>query len=253
MGKEAWKRMGRAVSETVFPSNIYCICCGSLIDGTRNYSICDECMKKLHWINGRTCEKCGKALPDTYRGDVCYDCMIYPHSFTKGYSCLTYGMKEREIILDMKYGGRSYLAEKFADMLFDRITCEDIEIDGIVSVPVSRGRLRKRGYDQAELMAKGLAARWDVPLLKGVLRRDRETPLLRGYTPAERESILRGAFSVTEAGKTRMSGKRILLIDDIYTTGSTADACSDALISAGAAEVRLLTLASGGNRKPNTV
>ena len=57
-----------ALSEAVFPSNIYCACCGRLIDGTRPYALCDSCMKKMHWNNGRTCEKCGKALPETYRG-----------------------------------------------------------------------------------------------------------------------------------------------------------------------------------------
>ena len=59
-----------ALSEAVFPSNIYCACCGRIIDGTRPYALCDSCMKKMHWNNGRTCEKCGKALPETYRGGL---------------------------------------------------------------------------------------------------------------------------------------------------------------------------------------
>ena len=91
-----------ALSEAVFPSNIYCACCGRLIDGTRPYALCDSCMKKMHWNNGRTCEKCGKALPETYRGGRCYSCMESNHSCRKGYSCLTYGLYEREMILDYK-------------------------------------------------------------------------------------------------------------------------------------------------------
>lgn len=249
MREGIWERAKHAISEAVFPSNIYCICCGSLIDGTRNYSLCDECMKKIHWVTGRTCEKCGKALQDTYRGRLCYDCMTHEHSFARGYSCVTYGMYERQMIFGLKYSGRSYLAEKFADMLYDRICCEDVAPDGIIPVPVSRRRLRERGYDQAALMAEGLGRRWQVSVLTGILRRDKNTPFLRGYAPTEREEILRGAFSVAPGGIRRIQGKRILLIDDIYTTGATADACSEVLLEAGAEEVSLLTLASGGNRK----
>ena len=104
-----------ALSEAVFPSNIYCACCGRLIDGTRPYALCDSVsMKRMHWNNGRTCEKCGKALPETYRGGLMlraawtYAIM----SFRKGYSCLTYGLHEREMLLDFKYNGRGYLAGK---------------------------------------------------------------------------------------------------------------------------------------------
>lgn len=250
--QSAWERVRHAVSEAVFPSNIYCICCGSLIDGTRNYSLCDECMSRLHWINGRTCEKCGKALPDTYRGERCYDCMLYDHVFSRGYSCMTYGLHERGMILDFKYNGKSYLADKFADILHDRISCEDVKPDVIIAVPVSRRRLRERGYDQSELMAERLAERMGVPIRKGLLVRAVDTPLLRSHTPAERESILRGAFRVSDKGSAVLCGKHILLIDDIFTTGATADACSRVLLDAGAAEVTLLTLASGGNRKPES-
>ena len=250
MKKGLWERTREAVSEAVFPSNIYCICCGSLIDGTRNYSLCDECMKKLHWINGRTCAKCGKALPDTYRGELCYDCMLYEHSFSRGYSCLTYGLYERKLVMDLKYSGKGYLADKFADILYDRISCENIRADGIVPVPVSSRRLRERGYNQSELMAAGLAERCGLPVWRDVLRREKDTPRLRGFTPAERESILDGAFRVTSAGSRKICGKSVLLIDDIYTTGITANACSSTLLRAGASDVVLLTLTSGGNRKP---
>lgn len=240
----------KTISEAVFPSNIYCICCGSLIDGTRNYSLCDRCMKKLHWINGRTCDKCGKALPETYRENFCYDCMMYSHRFSRGYSCLTYGMYERELLFDFKYRGKAYLAEKFADILYDRMACEDIEADVIIPVPVSVKRLRSRGYNQSQLMAEKLSAKWGVPVLKNVLLRKKDTPFLRGFAPAERENVLSDAFFISEKGKEKVRSKRILLVDDICTTGATADACSGELLDKGAADVMLLTLASGGNRKP---
>ncbi len=238
------------LDEAVFPSNIYCISCGSLIDGTRSYSLCDECIQKIHWISGRTCDKCGKALQDDYRHEICYDCRDHQHAFIRGFSCMTYGLMEREIILDYKYNGKGYLAKKFGDILFDRISCENLSIDVIIPVPISRRRQRSRGYNQAALMAKRLSKLWGIPMAEDMLIRQKETPLLRSLNPAEREATLQDAFKVTEKGERALCMKNVLLIDDIYTTGITVDACSRALLQGGAKGTYVLTLASGGNRKP---
>ncbi len=243
-------RMEEAISEAVFPSNIYCVCCGSLIDGTRPYALCDGCVEKIHWNSGRTCGKCGKALQATYRGAYCYDCMEHPHRFRRGYSCLTYGLHERELILDYKYNGRGYMGKKFGDILFDRIRWESPEIDVIIPVPIHRNREKKRGYNQTEIMAARLAQRWGKPLAAGSLQRTKETKLLRSLSPVERESALRGAFAVTKKGQAEIKGKAVLLVDDIYTTGATIEECSGVLLDSGAAAVDFLALASGGNRRP---
>jgi len=246
MGKGI-KRILEIIDESVFPSNIYCICCGSLIDKTRPYSLCDKCIRKFHWITGRTCNKCGKALPDDYRGKFCYDCMQREHYFDKGYSCLTYGYYERQVMMDFKYNNKGYIGNKLGDILYDRISLENLEIDVIIPVPVSRKRLQKRGYNQSEVMARRLGKRLDVRVDGKSLIRKKNTGLLRSMNPSERELALQDAFEVP--GKAYVEGKRILLIDDIYTTGATADACSKVLKAAGALEVLVLSLASGGNRK----
>ncbi|NLD18939.1 MAG: ComF family protein [Clostridiales bacterium] len=245
-----WERAIKVVDEALFPSGIYCISCGSLIDGTRPYSLCDKCIREFHWINGRRCRKCGKALQDTYKGQLCYDCMAYPHYFDKGYSCMTYGLKERELLLDYKYNGKSYLGKKFGDILYDRMSCENIDADVIIPVPIHRRRERKRGYNQSALMAESLAKKMEKPFLGDAVVRTRETALLRSLSPVERESALRGAFAVCSGALEKVYNKKVLLIDDIYTTGSTADSCSKTLLEAGAEAVLLLTLASGGNKKP---
>lgn len=258
------------LDEAVFPSNIYCLVCGAMIDETRPYSLCDDCVRKMHWINEgktedgsvqRVCAKCGKALLPTYHGDLCYDCMSRKHYFEKGFSCLTYGLHERELMMDLKYNGKSYIATKMGELMFDRMAKEimsgNLAIDLICSVPVSATRLRKRGYNQAELMAKAFVKRWNqvakAPVYNGnVLYRTKDTQMLRGLNPAERRLAMEGAFAVKYAEKQTLQGANILLIDDIYTTGATADACSKALLENGAANVFLLTLASGGNRRPKT-
>ncbi|MCQ2545266.1 MAG: double zinc ribbon domain-containing protein [Clostridia bacterium] len=253
------------ISEAVFPSGIYCIVCGSLIDRSRMYGLCDECIRKLHWINGRTCGKCGKALPDEYLGELCYDCMELEHFFTRGFSCLTYGFYERQIMMDIKYHGKGYMAVKMGDVLFDRMETlimaaakKGIKpFDVVIPVPVSESRRRKRGYNQAELMTAQFIKRWKSvdrdgwPLHeRNVLERRHETEMLRSMNPSERRLALKDAFEVKSHKADRVRAKAVLLVDDIYTTGATADACSKALIEAGAEAVYLLTLCSGGNRKP---
>lgn len=300
--------IGRAIrelDEALFPSNIYCLCCGSLIDRSRTYSLCDVCIGKFHWNTGRTCEKCGKALPEvsggTLNGSIqepgrprrdtprtgrrfCFDCLREEHSFQRGFSCLTYGLHERELMMDLKYGGKGYIAARCGDMMFDRMegeilyglfSPEQSPIDLIVPVPVGQSRLRRRGYNQAEWMAGQLARRWreaaaesrreaavlkeehaEVPLpvapvlRPDLLERTRETRKLRSLNPAERRLELIGVFRVRQSMQAGLQGKRVLLIDDIYTTGATADACSKALLAGGAREVYLLTWAAGGNRRP---
>lgn len=245
------KKIMEIIDDAVFPSNIYCMCCGSLIDRSRPYSLCDECIRKFHWITGRTCSKCGKALPDTFQGELCYDCMIREHNFTKGYSCLTYGLHEREVLMDYKYGGKGYLGKKFGDILYDRISLENLDIDVIIPVPISASRLHKRGYNQAEIMAERLAKLMGVSCDCKSLMRVKDTPRLRSLSPSEREVVLAEAFALRKTGKQKIQDRKILLIDDIYTTGATADACSKTLIEAGAEQVIFLSLTSGGNRKPD--
>lgn len=245
--------------EALFPSNIYCIVCGSLIDRSRPYSMCDECIEKIHWISDvRTCSRCGKGLPDTFQGDVCYNCMTVDHSFSKGFSCMTYGLYERDIMMDIKYNGKGYMAVKMGEVLADKfmsaIVPEGIRPQLAVPVPVSRERLKERGYNQAELMAKNMVRilrknNIDISLKSSLLERRKNTYMLRSMNPAERRLAMERAFAVPECMKKTLKGKDVLLIDDIFTTGATADACSRALIEAGAGNVYFISLASGGNVK----
>ena len=287
------RRLLEEAAEAVFPSNIYCIVCGSLIDRSRPYALCDDCVQKIHWITDRSCARCGKALPETYNGaataeggHLCYDCMAREHYFTRGFSCMTYGLHEREIMMDIKYHNKGYMAYKMGDVLFDKMEGLILEaaargiapFDIVVPVPVSEKRLAKRGYNQSELMARQFLKRWKesagsagaaglneragavgianrpaaaVPKLDtGVLYRRKETVMLRSLNPSERRMVLADAFAVRAGAEGRIKGKSLLLIDDIYTTGATADACSKVLLEAGAGAVYLLTLCSGGNRAP---
>lgn len=248
------------IADLLFPQDIYCLCCGSVTDSSRRYQLCDGCVTKFGWIGEDTCEVCGKPLSEmNKRRGLCYDCLRRGHIFDKGYTCSQYGLYERALVMDLKYRGKSYIARALGRIMADRIEAECGEDmpgwDIVTWVPVHRKRLAERGYDQAELMAgffvkslaelKGGAGAGGIPQLAGVLERAQQTAPMKDLSVAERMENVKGAFSVRR--RARVEGKSILVIDDIYTTGATLDACAGALKEGGAARVEVMTFASGGD------
>lgn len=232
--------------DLIYPENIYCICCGAYIDKTREYALCDSCMEKIHWQNHRTCPVCGKRLQDTYAGRICYSCMEDEHSFDRAFSCVTYGLYERAIISDLKYGDMPYIGRKIARIMKDRMESEDISYDMVIPVPIHESRKKERGYNQAEIIAKEFAKLTGTKYNQYV-RRTRKTDPMKNLSREDRFINISGAFEVTGD----VGGKDILLIDDIYTTGATLDEISGALKKAGAGKVYGLSFASGANRRPS--
>ncbi len=240
--------------EWSFPSGIYCICCGDLIDKTRPYALCDACIRALHWTGGTVCRKCGKELapsgnPAREGPSLCEDCRIYPRRFEKGMSCVRYGLMERNLVHQLKYGGKAYLASSLSQMMFDRLCAESLSErpERIVPVPMYEKKRRKRGYDQAELLARGISRLGNIPWSR-VLERGRETAAMSGLTGAERRENLKNVFTVSEKQVRIIENRTRLLVDDVYTTGTTADECAAALLAAGADRVYVLVFASGTDR-----
>lgn len=236
--------------EVIYPSNIYCISCGSMIDSSRDYSLCDTCMKQFHWMGEKTCAKCGKILADDYMNELCYDCRTFTHDFDKGFTCVQYGLLERGVLMDYKYRGRAYIGRKLGDVLYDRMELEDIDYDMIVPVPMHVKRQKSRGYNQARIMASRLAERKGIPCVPDLLERTRETTAMKGLGSFERHENLKNVFAVSGKNHYTVSGKNFLVVDDIYTTGSTLDGCSRALKRAGADRVYVVTFACGANIPP---
>lgn len=250
-GQERMKSIVAGAVEAIFPPSIYCIACGSIIDGSRHYALCDACIEKFQWMDGKTCEKCGKILEDSYRHGHCYDCRRLEHSFDKGFTCARYSLYERAIMMDYKYRGKSYMGRQLGDMLYDRMRGEKgIRVDLIVPVPIHSSRRRTRGYNQAEVMAMQLGKRWAIPVKRDLLVRRRATAAMKGLSLDERRENVEGAFSFFSEKRANITGRNILLVDDIYTTGSTFDSCSRVLKSGGAGMVYVLTFAAGGNVAP---
>lgn len=238
-----------ALVEFVYPSNIYCISCGNLIDGTRPYSLCDRCLKTIRWANKKTCIRCGKILRIGYEQDICADCIATKHQFQRGYCCVEYGDAERTLIHRFKYKDEPHLGKKMAMAMYDRIEWENLEVDLVVPVPMYPPKQKIRGYNQAGILGKSLAKLMKKPYNEKVLIRVRETEPMSALGAEERAKNVRNAFGISEKCKniieTDIVGKTILLVDDIYTTGSTVDSCGEILLNAGAKNIFVYAFAAG--------
>ena len=93
--------------DLIYPPDLYCICCGKIIDSTRTYRLCNECMDGIKWANGRLCAKCGKLLSASNPGNICFNCREHPHQFDHGYTCTEYGTHERAMVFALKYHSRA--------------------------------------------------------------------------------------------------------------------------------------------------
>ncbi|MFA6670688.1 MAG: ComF family protein [Bacillota bacterium] len=228
--------------DLLYPEGIYCYLCGRKIHDTHTYGICPGCLGDFVLIGDKSCRMCGKHLDS---GDICSDCRGFRHSFDRAYSLCVYDGRVKEWIYSFKYADRSYLARPFGRMMADRIreTGLDRETDCIVPVPLYRKKLRQRGYNQSGLLAEVIKRELDIRNAPYALQRKKNTPPLSGLSRLQRLETMEGAFELKRLR--RLAVKNVLLIDDIYTTGSTVNQCARVLKAGGVARVYVFTLASG--------
>jgi ComF family protein len=195
------------------------------------------------------CARCGWPFPDPEgiggaERPLCQRCRETREHFRLARAVLLYredGIARAAILL-AKHGRRLPLLKRLAGLLAEEAPRHLAlgEWDGLVPVPLHWGRRWRRGFNQAEVLARAVARRHGVPVLRGVLRRRRATPPQHGDIQARRRNV-REAFAVT--AESAVAGRRLLLVDDVFTTGATAEACAGVLVQAGAADVGVLTLA----------
>lgn len=206
----------------------------------------------MKWAAGPLCRKCGKLLSPNNAGDTCYNCREHSHDFERGYTCCEYGQLARSIVFSLKYGNRPDIAKTIAEVMHDRLdSVRDLaSYDVITAVPVHGDKLKTRGYNQAGIIAEYLARFEGKPYLDDILIRTSETAAMKGLTPEERRINIHGAFELNpeSAGfDVITTGAKVLLVDDIYTTGATADEISRILKCGGASEVVLISFAAGAD------
>lgn len=219
----------------LFPVPEKCSFCDRRAQGQ---GMCRLCLEDLIVISGEVCERCGRALA---AGPLCLDCLSRKKThFICNRSALEYNRKMKEIISLYKFRGQESLAHTltgFLEKAYQRYYRE-LEFDGITFVPLHEIRLEERGFNQAEQLASQLSLRTKIPLIP-LLNRTRFTGKQSKKHRQERLQTLHGAFQVSPFP---IPLKRVLLIDDVYTTGSTANECARVLARQGV-EVYSLTVA----------
>lgn len=216
-----------ALADLFYPQ--WCVGC----DGRASDLLCSPCFESLPWTGSPACERCG--LPTASETPACGACKFVDFAFTTARAPLRYEGVGKKIVHALKYRGYTTVVERLAAPLLAE-AADGERFDAVVPVPLHRARLRRRGFNQAALLARGLAGRINTPV-SDTLQVVRSTRDQVELSAAERRQNVAGAFS---AG-TRTRGK-ILLVDDVFTTGATTSACAAALLDAGAAEVHAITL-----------
>ncbi|ASS37090.1 ComF family protein [Mogibacterium pumilum] len=241
--------MKNILLDLIYPHSLYCICCGRIIDESASYSLCKSCSDNISWANVRICDKCGKLLGDHNPLSICYNCREHGHSFDRGYTCTEYGMYEKEIIFSLKYKRKTHLAPIIAEIMYDRLEATGLEEypDIIIPVPMHATKERRRGFNQAALVAKELARLMDIEYRADIVIRCKSTEVMKRLSPGERLNNIRSAFELYAGTKREIFGKNIFIVDDIYTTGATVDSIARLLKAAGVSRADVMTFAAGAD------
>jgi ComF family protein len=234
-----------AFSSVVLPAD--CRLCGQLLAGASRMPICRECLDSFQRILPGSCDGCG--LPGTFDPEFpqvvshCRDCRERRFGFQAARSWGIYEGSLVRAILLLKYERIGPLGAWFAERLSElvRKDAERLAADVIVPVPLHRNRVRERGFNQVDVFGRPLARRLGLPYRPVLLMRTRPRPEKHLLRQDERWESVRGAFALRRGG--RVDNLRVLLLDDVMTTGATLDACSRALGAAGAKSVCGLTIA----------
>ncbi len=225
------------IRDIFYPRNLTCSVCKR--ENFSLSSVCDECMAKLPFNDKSICGNCGRAT--AYSTEYCDYCKNRQTSVDFSRSAFEYADAVKNLVRRFKYDGEKYLAEFFVEMLKPVFLKHIGYADAIVFVPSTKRKIRQRGYNQGEILAKEFSSFCKIPVVK-VLEKVKETESQVGLNLKERMKNLKGSFKVTE--RSQVKGKRILLIDDVLTTGSTVETVAEQLKKAGAREIIVLTVAS---------
>jgi ComF family protein len=225
--------------DLLFPAA--CPLCGILLSGQRAASFCPSCLCGIHSVTSPRCPRCLLPYPVEEGTDhLCQSCLLDPPPFQGVSSVGLYEDTLREAVHRFKYQGKFILDRPLGGLLAEVLENVDpgFSPDLLVPVPLHPSRLRRRGYNQSLLLARVLGRRWKKPVPTRLLVRRRPTPSQLGLKAADRRRNLKGAFEV----RSSVEGKKVLLIDDVMTTGATARECACTLLAAGAEEVRVAVL-----------
>lgn len=231
--------LGGRIKDLLFPR--HCPVCDDILP-FREQLVCGGCAAKIQYIKPPTCRKCGKQLYD--EGKIyCSDCMRREHVFDYGFALYDYQSMKKSVYR-FKYGHRGEYAQFYARDIYRNLRQEicAMDADAFIPVPLHRTRQDKRGYNQAELLARELSRLFGVPTRTDIVKRTKKTLPQKQLNAISRQNNLKKAFNI---GSDVVKLNKTIIIDDIYTTGSTLDAVASELKRHGVGKIYFITLCIG--------
>ena len=243
--KTFFKKLLGEFDSALFPLDCTCDVCGEeLVEDTR-YRLCSECIEKLPFVKGHICLNCGVPLKD--ESDYCNRCQYQKSAFVKNRSPLVYDGEVKKLIYKLKFGRKTYIAQTLGALMADKFIECGMDSEIIVFVPMTDEEVKKRGFNQAELLAYEVGNRLNIAVLPALVK-VKDTSQQKELKGKDRANNLDGAFACAFE---QVKGRKILLIDDVFTTGATANECAKTLLKAKAREVCVLTAAVTQIKIPN--
>lgn len=237
--------MFQSILDMIYP--VRCPICGEIV-APKGEKICATCIDKLAYIKEPRCKKCSKPIEQEEK-EYCSDCLRKNYHFDKGYAVWVYNEAMKHSIANFKYHSKKEYAkfyiQEMACLYGEKIL--KLTPDVIVPIPIHRSKYQERGYNQADILAKGLGKELQIPVLSTLLLRNKKTLPQKTLSDKERLRNLAEAFEYNEKVANSYPNKitKILLVDDIYTTGSTIEACSNVLRAHGIKEINFFVLCIG--------
>lgn len=216
-----------------------CAICDRVVE--KEMMICADCEKKIRFNEAETCMICGKELKEG--GELCGDCKKTQHYFIRNFAVFPYDQL-RMSLYRFKYAGRCEYARYYAfetERLYGEVI-RTLNADAIVPVPLHKTRYRKRGYNQAEIFGRELSERLKIPLNTKLIKRCKKTKAMKLLSRSERQNNLKKAFII---GENDVKLKTIIVVDDIFTTGTTLDCIAQECRAAGIQNIYTITIAIG--------
>ncbi|QOX79936.1 ComF family protein [Trichlorobacter lovleyi] len=236
-----FRTLATALQDLLLPPR--CHICHKPVPDAGRLHICPDCRADLPLAGSPVCSICG--IPFQSAGDdhPCSRCIAAPPPYTAARAALRYEGACRDLIHHFKYNGKSYLRRPLglitAELLAPFVAAQQPDL--LVPVPLHPSRLRSRGFNQAVLLGDLLSRQWQIPLLRQGLTRTRPTPPQMELSREQRSTNLRGAFAVTAPDS--VNNRHVMLVDDVFTTGSTLAECALVLQRAGCRTVSAVTVA----------
>lgn len=233
--------LGRGLADLILPPMAH-----DSPEATASAGLTPDAWSRVVFLEAPVCDGCGAAFEadgGAFAADRCAACTAQPYAFARARAACVYDEASRGLILKFKHGDQQQFAGLFARWLGRSAAELTADCDAVVPVPLHPLRLLTRRFNQAAEIARPLARAADLDYLPDALTRARATASQGGKSLRGRRLNVKSAFSVSETGRRQIKGRRILLVDDVLTTGATAEACARALLEAGARAVDLAVIA----------